>query len=49
MGEANELCQQLGKNCTYRVFNKANGDISCYFYRGNKFEKELNFADFKRE
>ena len=50
MGEANELSQKLGKNKTYRVFNKADGNISCYCYVGNKRdEKELLFPDFKRE
>ena len=49
MGEANELCKTLGKNRTYRVFNKANGDITCFLYEGNKREKELKFPDLKRE
>jgi hypothetical protein len=50
MGEANELCQILNKNQTFRVFNKANGDIVCHWYEGNvRRRKSLKFADFNRE
>lgn len=49
MGEANELCQYLGKNKTFRVFNNANGDISCDVYQGSKRMPAQKFADFKRE
>lgn len=49
MGKANELCHALNKDRTYRVFNKANGEISCRYFEGNKPIKTLTFAEFKRE
>ena len=49
MGEANEICQNLGLNITYRVFNSANGTIKCHIYELNQFKKCLNLDDFNRE
>lgn len=49
MGEANEICQKLGMNITYRVFNSADGSIKCHIYELNHFKKCLNLDDFNRE
>ena len=49
MGEANEICQNLGLNVTYRVFNSADGTIKCHIYELNQFKKCLNLDDFNRE
>jgi hypothetical protein len=49
MGKANELCHALNKDRTYRVYNKANGEIACMYFEGNRRMKELKFAEFKRE
>merc|ERR1712226_520132 len=49
MGEANEICQTLGQNKTYRVFNSADGSIRCHIYENDQYIKSLNLDEFERE
>lgn len=49
MGEANELCQHLGLNKTFRVYNKASGAIACHLYVANEPRDNLTEIKFERE
>jgi hypothetical protein len=49
MGEANELCQHLGLNKTFRVYNKASGAIACHLYVANEPRDNLTEIRFERE
>lgn len=49
MGEANEICQNLCQNKTYRVFNSADGSIKCHIYENDSYIKSLTLDEFERE
>ena len=49
MGEANEICQELKKNQTYRVFNSADGSIKCHIYENDQYVRSLTLDEFERE
>ena len=49
MGDANEICQKLNKNQTYRVFNSADGSIKCHIYENDQYMKSLTLDEFERE
>lgn len=49
MGEANEICQLLKLDTTYRVYPSADGTIKCLMVKNNERKETFTLSKFEKE